>query len=107
MTYQCRPCMYTTNRKSNWVKHITTAKHLKIVGQNHDVSNKNEKSTLFSCEYCGKKYRYASGLSRHRINCNDEACETSELFENPKNLLRDQQKQISKSIPLFTSCSLH
>ena len=33
MTFICQYCNYDTERKSNWVKHIKTEKHLSNIGK--------------------------------------------------------------------------
>ena len=55
MRYFCKKCCYKTEIKCNFNKHLKTKKHL----------NKNNK---FICE-CGKKYKYNSGLSKHKKKC--------------------------------------
>lgn len=59
--YQCKLCNYTTIRIRDFKRHLKSSKHLKLFDE-----IKMEKS--FECE-CGKKYRYYSGLSRHRPIC--------------------------------------
>ena len=48
------------------------------------ITNGNDKSpktpTSYICE-CGKKYRFSSGLSRHKTSCNNNTTENN-LIEN-------------------------
>ena len=55
--YLCKECEYNTIRESQYERHIKTKKHL---------NNKKEK--IFKCD-CGKYYKYASGLSKHKKTC--------------------------------------
>ena len=66
--YHCKKCDYTCSNKYNFNKHLSTTKHKMITNGN---SNGNSKPNFveFSCENCGKSYRYKSGLSRHRKGC--------------------------------------
>ena len=63
--YYCSKCDYLTCRKSQFDRHLMTAKHNLELNDNKKSSKNNE----FSCE-CGKTYKFASGLSRHKIICN-------------------------------------
>ena len=53
--HECKKCNYTTNRLSNWNRHILTDKHLR--------------KRDYVCTNCGKPYKYLSGLSRHNFKC--------------------------------------
>ena len=104
MTYKCCDCNYETERKNNWIKHINTSKHIKKCLKNKDLAVKSPKSTVkknnyeYICEFCNKKYKFLSGLSRHKKYCNvqEDTCENEEInFNNNQNkILKDQQKQI-------------
>ena len=54
--YFCEKCNYKTKRISDYNKHIKTKKHLRTY------------NNMWGCE-CGKKYKYDSGLSRHKKVC--------------------------------------
>ena len=56
--YICKKCNFSTNKKTNYNRHLKTQKHL------GDKIIKN-----FSCG-CGKKYKSRSGLWRHNKICN-------------------------------------
>ena len=58
--YLCKECEYNTIRESQYERHIKTKKHL---------NNKKEK--IFKCD-CGKYYKYASGLSKHKKTCDTD-----------------------------------
>tara|TARA_B100000787_G_scaffold152280_1_gene125837 strand:+ start:528 stop:1439 length:912 start_codon:yes stop_codon:yes gene_type:complete len=57
--YNCVACLFTTDSKFNFNRHIKTKKHIK---------NTEDKSKKNVC-YCGKNYKFVSGLSRHKNNC--------------------------------------
>lgn len=60
--YVCEKCDYVTSDKRDYRKHLSTNKH-KI------ATNDNEKlQKVYLCN-CGKKYKYASGLSCHKKKC--------------------------------------
>ena len=58
--YTCKPCKYTTTRHFNWKKHILTEKHKKTI---------NEDKIVYTCDVCNKKYKFKTGLSRHKLKC--------------------------------------
>lgn len=67
--YYCENCKYITSNKKDFSKHLLTLKHKKI----KMISNDNKKSPddnmqQYDC-ICGKKYKFESGLSRHRKKC--------------------------------------
>ena len=65
--FYCEKCDYSTSRRSQWTRHIATAKHLMDNLDNKKVPN-NFKAE-YMCE-CGKSYNYMSGLCKHKKMCN-------------------------------------
>ena len=75
--YECNKCEYTTCRKSQYDRHLLTAKHRKIVNDSEISSNIQD--DIFECK-CGKTYKYDSGYYRHKKTCtiqNQQLSETS------------------------------
>ena len=60
----CKKCNFKCNKQSNWNIHISRSKHL-------DIKKDLPISKSFICN-CGNEYKHASGLSKHRKNCNKE-----------------------------------
>ena len=61
----CEKCNYTTSRKSQYNRHLMTAKHKILI-------NPNEKSSAASTEYtceCGRIYKHLSSLCAHKKLC--------------------------------------
>ena len=95
----CLNCDYNTCKKSDFNKHLLTAKH-----QNSDNGDKNSDikiSKKFFCD-CGKSYKFRQGLSLHKKNCgilpeNQEVISTSSSSESEikilTNLVLDVVKQ--------------
>ena len=74
--FSCDKCNYRCSKKSDFNKHLMTTKHLM-------VTNDNKKSpkvaTIHICD-CGKKFKFRSGLSRHKRSClivNSDTCITT------------------------------
>jgi len=63
--YECKFCNYICSHKGDWTKHIRTSKHKRMILDNY---TDNKKSPQHICR-CGKKYKYKSGLSKHKKVC--------------------------------------
>ncbi len=91
--YNCEICSYITNKKSNYQKHILSAKHNSRCGIMYADSKiktkllpklpklsqlsqilENESQPLYSCEQCGQKFAQKNGYYRHRKH----SCKTVE-----------------------------
>ena len=65
--YYCERCDYSTSRKSQWIRHINTAKHFKFT---HDDMMFTEKvQRKFRCENCNKNFNFRQSLWRHKKQC--------------------------------------
>ncbi len=76
--FYCGPCDFNCCKKSDWDRHIITLKHKK----NDNDAQKN--ANTFSCENCGKNYKYRQGLSVHRKKCPFLAEKEEEEEKNTK-----------------------
>jgi hypothetical protein len=56
-SFYCEKCDYTAKRKSDYQKHLKTKKH-----------NVAKKDNSLTCT-CGKEYKYASSLYKHKKKC--------------------------------------
>ena len=65
MIFKCELCNYKCSHKGDLKKHFNTQKHKMITLDN----KKSPMDKSFICE-CGKTYKYASGLSKHKKKCN-------------------------------------
>jgi hypothetical protein len=65
--YECKICDYTTSRKSQYDRHLSTDKH-----KNREKSTNfnicQQKSSEYICE-CGKAYKERTGLYKHKKHC--------------------------------------
>ena len=66
----CDKCNYTTSKMSSWKKHLETIKHRRITRITKKLLEKPPCTIerKFIC-LCGKKYKYCSGLSKHKNKC--------------------------------------
>ena len=85
----CEYCKYITDNKKDYNKHLLTRKH-KMIKMISDDKKKSpdDNIKLYSC-ICGKKYKFESGLSRHKSKCSyidfDEDSETTTIIEYGEN----------------------
>jgi hypothetical protein len=114
--YYCHKCNYKCSKKSNYDRHIMTAKHQMEINGNKWKS-KNEQTHI--CSICNKQYATISGLWKHqkKSNCsiqtdNDETLTNNSIDTNSiidilkqnkeliihnsefKNLIMEQSKQL-------------
>jgi hypothetical protein len=66
----CEICHYSTSRKSQYIRHLSTAKHknneLAINGNNLSIL---KSSNEYLCQICQNKYKDYSGLWKHKKKC--------------------------------------
>ena len=111
--YFCENCEYQTGNKKDFTKHLSTAKHKKIV---NDSKKRPKNATPFAC-ICGKTYKYDTGYYRHIKKCpiiNKEEEKEEEhddpndpsykaLFMEAMKTMQLQQKQMLDMVPLIGS----
>jgi hypothetical protein len=67
--YLCKICDYCTSRKSQYIRHIATAKHIGKENASSWQVNASEKvQKMFEC-ICGKKYKHDSSYYKHKKKC--------------------------------------
>jgi hypothetical protein len=66
---ECKICDYCTSRSSQYTRHLTTAKHIRMTSDAKNV----QISSAYICD-CGKEYKYRQGLFSHRKKC-DASCQ--------------------------------
>ncbi len=66
--YSCVGCHYNTLRKSDYVKHCSTKKHI----INTQLSHVYGTPPKIICDTCNRQYKDRSGLWRHKKKCNSE-----------------------------------
>jgi ATP-dependent 26S proteasome regulatory subunit len=64
--FRCEKCNYTTSRKSQYERHLTTRKH--VLATNGNIFSSKSSTASFQCE-CGKSYKDRSGLYKHKKKC--------------------------------------
>ena len=70
--YECTHCNFVTRKKTDYDKHLTTAKHLTLVNSANGIVNDDGQSTRVDKQYtcaCGNIYKFNSGFCRHKKIC--------------------------------------
>jgi hypothetical protein len=89
--FYCSKCDYTTSRKADYKKHLTTDKHRR----QHLANENSENSEKYRC-ICDKEYIYSSSLSKHKKTCK-EIIKTDITTDMVLKIL-EQNKQLSDII---------
>jgi hypothetical protein len=94
--YYCSKCDYSTSKKFNYTKHMTTAKHLSSHNGNQKVAKMGQKVAKvanFVCDNCGLQFVTNSGLWKHSQKCN-------ELFKIESDLESKLESKLETKIEL-------
>ena len=100
LKFCCEDCDYSTSKKTDYLKHLSTDKHKKSQNGSYLVVNDSEKSpkvAQYKCE-CGRVYKYDSGYYRHKKNCSDKIVVTNKEDVNNKDLIMMLIKQNTQLI---------
>jgi hypothetical protein len=67
----CIICDFKCSRNAEYIRHLSTGKHQSQSQRYQQDIKKHQKNTenLFSCDNCGNKYKFYSGLWRHKKMC--------------------------------------
>jgi hypothetical protein len=101
--YICSLCNYESNDKSNFRKHKKSTKHATLNDQlsKLDIDDSKMDKELppkFNCK-CGKVFKYASGLSKHKKKCDKiEMINILEAKADKINKLETKVKQMEKKL---------
>ena len=122
--FVCNECDFRCCKRSDYERHLNTAKHKMVTNGDILVPNENTKHI---CS-CGKEFKFRQGLSRHKKNCNgiqtdtvsatttpvsntnddlvnvivkqqEETSELKKLLIEQSQQIQAQQKQIQELIP--------
>ena len=128
--YKCLKCNFITSKKTDYNRHLLTAKHMKLANGNvletlwsekNEKNENNKNINTFACKKCNKEFLSRSGLWKHNNNCKVELVEVSSdnsnnqlpisndvimklLNDNQelKNIIVQQQNQLFKQQEQFS-----
>jgi len=100
MKYHCIKCDFHSNDRCDYERHLLTRKH-KMDNLDKKLDKMDNKKTGYLCENCGRKYKYQSGLCKHKKKCNKikEAKNKrkrviKEKKDNEKEMLKTELKEL-------------
>lgn len=86
----CISCNYSTNRKSNFERHLLSSKHI-----NSKITNKS-----YNCDICNKSYDKKSSLYKHNIRHHPDLSDKNKINKLTKmvkkleNVIKNNNRQI-------------
>jgi len=75
--FECKPCYFKCSKKSDWNRHLFTAKHLNNINLEQFSAKKGD---TFSCVFCSKEYKFRNSLWYHNKKCKEPT--VAEVFAN-------------------------
>ena len=66
--YNCKICNYNTSYKKDYNKHLNTSKHKRLTNTNDANNNVLNSPKIHNCK-CGKEFKHASSLCKHKKTC--------------------------------------
>ncbi len=81
--FYCDVCDYKCSKKSSWVQHLETAKHLKAKNCNFDANKANEK---YACAKCNIIFKHQSSYCRHKKTCQHNDVSSSNTINISNNI---------------------
>ncbi len=107
--YLCEKCNYTTKNKKDFKRHLISKKHnkgyhgnkKKIISKTTKVKAKKSTTGIFECLECGKIYKYASGLYRHKKICKPVNSQIEYDIDPEKESLKKEVEDLKQMMKLF------
>ena len=84
--FECKICNYITSKKSNYNKHLLTAKHTNL----HNTDKNVAKVATFNCA-CGKSYKHRQSLYTHQSKC---------MFKDTESIDKNLSQNLSQEFVL-------
>jgi hypothetical protein len=110
--YTCCYCLFSSNQKNDYNRHIKTKKHNNNISKNetnmvmttndHKMTTNDHKMTTndhkFSCEFCSELFSTHAHKRRHEIHYCKENSSSKKIINEKNKLIKIMQKQIDKLI---------
>ena len=82
--FNCKQCIFTCSKLSDWKRHITTSKHLHRINLNN-LEQEYTQIDKFICKICCKSYKARNSLWYHEQKCK----QIEESIESVENTILD------------------
>ena len=92
----CEKCHYKCSKKYNIDRHFLTDKHKRIhfgyiLDTKKEEKEQKEENYNYIC-FCGNKYKYSQGLSKHKIKCKQNSENPNKKDELINYLIKENQE---------------
>ena len=92
--YVCEKCNFKTCNKYNYSKHILSLKHkytlMETIGNDFEGKKGKKDTKEYVCKKCGKKYKYDTGLYKHKKKCQEVKKEENTIIQSDnKDTMKD------------------
>jgi hypothetical protein len=86
---ECKLCDYKCSKRSDYNKHLTTAKHKNRTNLNNLEQKVAENRQTYVCKYCDKVYYARNSLWYHEQKCNNSKIEEKEEEEESPEISKE------------------
>jgi len=90
--FDCKLCDFKCCKESDYIRHISTPKHINRINPNDNAQN-NTELKKYKC-ICGKEYKHHSSLCNHKKSCNNEEKHNEEKKNEEKH--KEEKKNEEK-----------
>ena len=95
--FSCELCNYTTSKKYNYEKHLSTLKHKKQQNPTKSYKKVAKVAKLFCCE-CGKHYAHRTTLYNHKKTCESVTNNDMQIIVKKLKELKEENKELKEAI---------
>ena len=95
--FSCELCNYTTSKKYNYEKHLSTLKHKKQQNPTKSYKKVAKVAKIFCCE-CGKHYAHRTTLYNHKKTCESVTNNDMQIIVKKLKELKEENKELKEAI---------
>ena len=103
--FKCEICDYSTSRKSQYIRHLSTDKHKTRTCETNETKMKQKSVQTFDC-ICGNLFNSRTTLWRHKKTCKGQQISSHmitpelvlDIIKDMKQIILDQNNTISNLI---------
>ena len=103
ISLECQNCDFKCFKKSDWVRHMSTQKHLNRTKPSIIEQKNAESDKKFTCKFCQKSYKARNSLWYHENKCEFMSEKSSNKLDENINITSPQLHQPQTDIQALTS----
>jgi uncharacterized C2H2 Zn-finger protein len=91
VVYNCELCLYLTNNKKDYIRHLETRKHQQYETETDNGNHANGTNKTTQCPTCNKVFKSRTSIYKHKLICRN--AQPVEISETPdlSSLSADEQ----------------